>query len=299
MSDTKRQTDVEKQERQAGIHRLWTHTVAIVNRVRIKGVDPVTNRKADEEMPGTGCAIRWGSHHCVLTAKHVVENATLGEINFFWSPTGRLETNYSNLRGAGPVVDAKPLEDPDASLHRCKWEDLALIHTRPDFFRGLEFADAEQDWIDPNVGTSVWCFGYPSDCSYLHSRTMEENNERRDIAISSTVFNSEVLSEPSEDDLKFKITDYDSGRHYLVNFPFAPTGSNPNIIRPGGIHPRGLSGSGLWWESDKVEMVWRANYRFAGVCVAAYKDGTVLQIVRASTVRRFLEEVLGPPRNKS
>lgn len=39
MRETKRQTDIEKQRRQTGIHRLWTHTVAIVNRVRIKGID--------------------------------------------------------------------------------------------------------------------------------------------------------------------------------------------------------------------------------------------------------------------
>jgi hypothetical protein len=52
----------------------------------------------------------------------------------------------------------------------------------------------------------------------------------------------------------------------------------------------------MWWESDQKQTVWRPNFKFAGICTACYKRGSVVQVVKASVVRRFLEEVFGPGR---
>jgi hypothetical protein len=38
----------------------------------------------------------------------------------------------------------------------------------------------------------------------------------------------------------------------------------------------------------------RPNFEFTGVCTACYKRGPVVQVVKASVVRSFLEEVFGP-----
>jgi hypothetical protein len=50
----------------------------------------------------------------------------------------------------------------------------------------------------------------------------------------------------------------------------------------------------LFWRPPDPQQVWRPNVKFAGVCTHAYKKGTVERIVKASAVRRFLEEELGP-----
>ena len=93
-----------------------------------------------------------------------------------------------------------------------------------------------------------------------------------------------MLPPPTEEERKFKITSFDEDRHYLV-----PYGDAANSKYPGGI-----SGAAMWWESDQPKITWRPHFKFAGLCVACYKRGAVVQVVKASVVRRFLEEVFGP-----
>ena len=49
-----------------------------------------------------------------------------------------------------------------------------------------------------------------------------------------------------------------------------------------------------WWESDQPQVVWKSNFKFAGICTHCYKDGVVERIVKASAARLFLEEIFGP-----
>jgi hypothetical protein len=103
---------------------------------------------------------------------------------------------------------------------------------------------------------------------------------RREIsnALRPEIFSGQVMSGPN-----FAAQGYDPDRHYLV--PYCHKTSE---------HPGGFSGAGAWWESDQPQIVWKPNFKFAGICTHCYKDGTIERIVRASTVRNFLEEVLGP-----
>ena len=39
--------------------------------------------------------------------------------------------------------------------------------------------------------------------------------------------------------------------------------------------------------------LWAVRVRFSGICTCCYRDGSIEQIVKASVVRRFLEEVFG------
>ncbi len=65
----------------------------------------------------------------------------------------------------------------------------------------------------------------------------------------------------------------------------------------GNNYPRGISDAAMWWESDQKQIIWRPHFKFAGVCTACYKRGTVVQVVKASVVRRFLEKVFDPQHN--
>jgi hypothetical protein len=72
--------------------------------------------------------------------------------------------------------------------------------------------------------------------------------------------------------------------HYLIPFTDAAKGK----------HPRGYSGAAVWWESNEPQIVWRPTFKFAGICTRCYyPDGIVEQVVKASIVRRFVEEVFG------
>ncbi len=276
-------TDIEQQARFAAINRLWMHTVGLVNRIPTIGTDPLTGKRGDSEEPGTGCAVRWGLNYCILTAKHVIENAELKDIDFFYRPSGRIQ-EYRDLRPQD-VFDAAPLNDPNAVLHRCGWEDLAVVATVPNAIPHLEFFEGDGDyWADPQPGETVHCLGYPSDLGVLFRARPEGNKEVRDIALYSSVFTADVLPLPSDDERKFKITDFDPVRHYLVPFHDAAKGRRPN----------GFSGSGVWLEYDEKQIIWAPNFKFAGICLASYKGGSVLQVVKASVVRRFLQELFGP-----
>ena len=272
-------TAIEQQAKLAAINRLWMHTVAVVNRIPTIGDDPLTGKRGDSEEPGTGCAVRWGRHHCILTAKHVIENAELKDIDFFFRRSARIEEQRTLQ--PGDVCEAIPLSDPSAKIYRCEWEDLAVITTIPDAIPHLEFFDVSGDrWADPQPGETVQCLGYPSDLGVIVGARQDGNKEVRDIALYSSVFSADVL-----DEQKFIFRDFDSARHYLVPFERATNGGNP----------KGFSGSGVWLEHEEKQIIWAPGFKFAGICLASYREGSILQILRASTVRRFLEEVFEPP----
>ena len=83
-------------------------------------------------------------------------------------------------------------------------------------------------------------------------------------------------------DPTFPTNDFIPDLHYLVPYD-----------HPTSKHPRGFSGAAAWWEPADPQQVWRPNFKLAGVCTHAYKKGTVERIVKASAVRRFLEEEFG------
>jgi hypothetical protein len=46
----------------------------------------------DGEEVGTGCAGRWGDHHFILTASHVLHSgAKPSDLRLFWRPSGAIE----------------------------------------------------------------------------------------------------------------------------------------------------------------------------------------------------------------
>src|SRR5579863_2348719 len=276
-------TDIEKQARYAAINRLWMHTVGVVNRIPTVGTDPLTGKRGDSEEHGTGCAVRWGLNYCILTAKHVIEKAKLKDIDFFFRPSGRIEEQRTFR--PQEVFDAAPLNDPNAVLHRCGWEDLAVVATISNAIPHVEFFDVGTEWVDPPPGETIQCLGYPSDLGVVYRSRQVGNHEVRDVALYSSVFSGNILPFPSEDEQKFKFKDFVPGQHYLVPFDGAAKGKRPN----------GYSGSGMWVEVDQKQIIWTPTFKFGGICLASYKDGSILAVLKASVVRRFLTEIFGSP----
>lgn len=278
------QEELKRQACEASINRVATHTVGIINSLRTKGYDPTTNRRGDGEEMGTGCAGRWGPNHFILTARHVIkEEAAPSDLRIFWRPAPFIERRSDRDLTLNDIADGTPIKDSSAVIHRCPWEDLAVVIIDP---KGAgehtEFFDIENGWVDPAVGEIVNCCGFPFDRNVLVKRSMVGAKEEQTIAVRPEIFSGHVLPEPSEEERKFQITAYDPDRHYLVPYEHGIS-----------KHPLGFSGAAMWWESDQKQVVWRPNFHFAGVCTSGYKKGTIEQVVKASTVRKFLANVFG------
>jgi hypothetical protein len=81
MATLERNLEMEEQAGIACRSRVWTNTVGVVNSIRTT-VDQ-EGRFRQEEM-GTGCLGRWGEHHFILTAKHVIHtNAKPSDLRIF------------------------------------------------------------------------------------------------------------------------------------------------------------------------------------------------------------------------
>ena len=110
--------EIKKQASDACLLRVSTHTVGIINSIRIVGFDPITQRRGDGEEVGTGCAGRWGVHHFILTAGHVLHSgAKPPDLRIFWRPSGGIERAADADLKPQDIVDGVPVRDPNAVIH--------------------------------------------------------------------------------------------------------------------------------------------------------------------------------------
>ncbi len=271
-------SEFEKQASDAMLNHVLRRTVGVINGVRVAGRHP-DGRRADEEVPGTGCPVLWDENDLILTAKHVIDTAAVKDIRIAaLSHTAILFKEPEKLT-LDDMVAGERLP-ANSRIVCCEWEDLAAIILPSTGLLKCDFVDLQRDWIDPPEGELVHCCGFPTDHSVTADRKMVGEKEEIGIAVYPTVFNGKVMPQPSEHDLNFYITDFDTDRHYLI--PYTSSGSK---------HPRGVSGAAIWWETDQEMLVWRPEFKFAGTCVCAYRNGTILQVIKASVVRRFLQEI--------
>jgi hypothetical protein len=271
-------SEFEKQASDAMLNHVLRRTVGVINEVRILGRHP-DGRRADQEVPGTGCPVLWDENYLILTARHVVDTATVKNIRIAASPQTAILFKEPERLTPDDMLAGEPLH-ADSRIVCCEWEDLAAIIVPSTAFPKCDFVDVQQEWVDPVEGELVHCCGFPTDHNVTADRKMVGQREEIGIAVYPTVFNGKVLPQPSEYDLKFYITDFDPSRHYLI--PYACSGSK---------HPRGVSGAAIWLETDQEMLVWRPEFKFAGTCVCTYRNGTILQVIKASVVRNFLKEL--------
>lgn len=265
------------------MRHVLQHTASIVNTIREFGTDRSTGRRADSEVSGSGTPMKWREHHFILSAAHVFEKATPKDLRVL--TYAKLPATYVSRESLtmDDIVDGVALTDASV-MHRCKWEDLAVVTIDATKFQGVDFVDPAKDWIDPPVGEPVHCCGFPTDHSVrVNHRVVSPKRDEVDLAVWPTVFSGPVLPFPPEDQVKFHYDDLDSNRHYLI--PYDGAGVSK--------HPGGVSGAAVWWESDKKEIIWRPNFKFGGTATHCHKKGTIVRVVKASVVRHFLVELFG------
>jgi hypothetical protein len=264
--------------------RLWSHAVGVTNRALVTtGTDPVTGLRAREEAtPGTGVAGRWNNEHFIATAKHVLVSATPSDLSFFVREHGDLRVQHASTITERDASAPIPLTDPTAVIHRCEYEDLAVITISPNAVSPLlEFFDfRDGQWVDPTEGEIVAGVGYPTALGVRFQHQIGQNIEGN-IVLSPTPFTGRVLPSSTGRDFSSR---FDPTQHYLTTYE--PTEE--------GTHPSGISGAAVWIESKESQTVWAARLKFAGICTDCYQNGSVEQVIRASVVRQFLSDVFEP-----
>src|SRR5579885_3613320 len=104
--------ELQKQASDACLNRVASNTVGVVNSIRTVGKDRVTGRRADGEEVGTGSAGRWGNHHFILTASHVIHpKADASDLRIFWRPTGSIEFRSDAELTSRDIEDAMLIAD--------------------------------------------------------------------------------------------------------------------------------------------------------------------------------------------
>jgi hypothetical protein len=260
---------------------LWSHTVGICNGATIcEGVDPSSGLRARElGSPGTGVAGGWGRHTFILTARHVLEDASPQHLSFFARPIGTIiRSSHATMDES---VTSMPLECDGVRIYRCDSEDLAVVTLQPGALGAyLEFADIHGFWSDPSEGDPVFGLGYPVSSAPILQRQVGQSLEKA-VLLTPTPFFGHVIS--SSQGTSF--SQYDPDRHYLMPYNLASEGK----------HPRGISGAAVWMCSPLEQVIWSTRLRFAGICTSCYRNGSIEQVVKASFVRQFLWDIFGDP----
>jgi hypothetical protein len=232
--------------------------------------------------PGTAFAGRWGEHHFLGTAKHLLEGAEVNDLLFFPRNVGDLRKESASQVRMENAFEPISLRDNTAVIHRCEWDDLAVVATASDALGTfVEFFDVANPSADPAENDVLIGMGYPMSSSLIFQKEKTNNPVERAVVLSPTPFSGIVL--PSTVGRYFK--DFDPERHVLMEYDPAKEGQ----------HPKGISGTAVWTRPEERKDVWSVTLELAGVCTSCYKDGKIEQIVRASAVRRFLTEIFGNP----
>jgi hypothetical protein len=229
--------------------------------------------------------VKWKSRHLILTANHVIERArTARDIrvsSFAKGPLRFVPRDQVNAE------DSDPGETLSGEVHRCRWEDLAVLTVPDDHFG--DFVEIGEDWTDPNVGDGVASVGLPSDNNMMLDQRSYGNRIDIVVGLLPTLLQVNVLPQPDLNDMKYNVPEHVAERQFLVKYD-----------SPHSVKAHGMSGTGVWVPTMmNLQGVWRPSYSFAGICINVWSKGysacrgPVVEVVKASIVRKFLEETFG------
>jgi hypothetical protein len=125
----------------------------------------------------------WGKQHVILKAEHVLLNAEASDLRVFSYPGAFQYRAAADLRKED-VVDAVPLPAGKAVIHRCGWDDRALIVVdKEDVGEHIEFFNLANDWIGPPEGEPVHCLGFPAAGNVPWETFMVGNKQECTVAV--------------------------------------------------------------------------------------------------------------------
>ena len=264
---------------------LWSRSIGLVNGKRLYGKHH-DGRPADEEQPGSGFLINWGKHRCVLTAKHVVEGADKNDIRFFLrAPTPDYMSREERLKCDHVEVDAGTRAEIYA-IDRCEWEDIAVLTINPLTMANTEFFDFNSGWNDPTNGDSIYSHGFPTDNHVLVHIERTKEVEHHILGLIPALFSSAVIPKPTSLlESLFDEWPYNPERHFFISWD----------VDDEKLGMKGFSGVATWTERPiKDKELWSPKLSLTGMVTYYYAQIKVGRVIKASVLKKFLEELFGP-----
>lgn len=268
---------LNSEQHHAFSERVAWHTISIINRVRRYGRSPAGD-SVSEDTVGMGSAVLWNGKRMILTAKHVLEDATPEDLEFFTRCSGPIDW------GTRPA-DPQRSEAMKLQIDRivsCQSEDLACIVLRPESPNGqLEFLDLPSGFAAvPPKGGGTLIYGCPVDQN-VPVGAWRHGGGPLLVALAARPRGcwAQVVAEVPQ----YFPSWFDSGRHFLLKY-------DPSLE---GSQARGFSGSGVWYRNVKNDSLWFANPVVAGVETHWHRESNLMIAVRSEVVQRFMEEAVG------
>src|SRR5260370_18709864 len=236
------------------------HTVGII------ATDDAGNTRA---ALGTGSAIKWGDHHVILTARHVLANTTPTELRFFVKPEGNMiTTSVDDLPTAQQLRTSKIIKVENVKLSSGHGLAALAVSAEIGTEYPINFFPLQANAITPPVGTILGALGYPTS---LSREVMKGSRAAFPTMTYEKVVTTNAL-----------LQEFDPQHHFLTTYTFAKdSGDQP--------HPGGYSGTGMWAHVPPTG-IWQANLQLAGVVIAYYAGKQLLKAIRVETVITFLTE---------
>jgi hypothetical protein len=242
------------------------HTVAIVGG---------TGQRELQEI-GTGSAISFDSQHFVLTARHVIADTPHEVLRFFCRPDGTFSRMPRNQHREQTAIDVDQLHLlerlPVLGRVLSDIDDLGVLVVDASLEQAhrVRFFDLDPAATMASEGQLVVAMGYPSDIA----RRIEGGNF---VAFHSVEWSHVIVNR--------NLADYDPDRHFLTQYHM--------IEEDPSAHPRGFSGSGVWYRMGPTPdgKLWVPNLHLAGVYVTYFSQSQLLKAVRIERVIEFLRTV--------
>jgi hypothetical protein len=263
------------EENKAFHEKAWSHVVGIVNLK--EQIDE--NKRERWEGIGTGGAYRWRDKRIVLTAKHVLEDAGVSDVAFLprtgsslgWEHPGKISGISARVGG---IVQ---------EIVGCPWEDLAALILNDEAASRLnvDFCELPRRFSsDTTVSTdgSVLIIGFPMDQAFEVSRARTPGRTTVSLGCPCESFWAKIVREPE----RTLDSSYHPEHHLLIRFEPASQG----------LRPHGYSGATVWCDRQSTGGVWTAEPLLLGIQTHAYVKSGLVRAVRASAIKRFLEESL-------
>jgi len=250
---TPSQIDLIKREGEAIEEAVAWHAVGIV--------------ADDGQSIGTGTAILWRQRALILTARHVIESSPDDDIWFYFRHEGTLRRSPINELSHQRGIKYKSKVRIEIVARRSSENvDLAALEVQKstEHEQSVRFFQLTEDAATPLAGTIITMRGYPS-------------GQAQAVGPSSAA--AFAMLQWSRIQEKPRFEPFDPATEFLTPF----------VAANQGMHARGFSGAGVWFDKP-TEGVWHPNLRLAGVCTAYYSRRKLLSVLRIEQVTQFLEE---------
>lgn len=235
----------------------------------------------DNTQIGTGTLVSFDGQKFILTAKHVIQNAKVEELRFWLRPPAPIiekavRDTTAKERGATTPGIALPIE----YVAQNDVLDIAILRLKADTqlpdgprFYDLSESSPFSSWDEAKLdGLSLHVFGFPAENSVVLRRV----GNHIENFVGTAFFSSRYLRDRNESHSWSGLEFVSPNKDFLFDYP-ERAGDNY-------LAPPGLSGAGVWVQSDGPDAIWTSRPMLLGVCHRYFERFGLLAATKVSVL---------------